>query len=127
LQATKPFIDFPKHYNMNANDTLREHNCSDNFYQYSMGMLLTDGAKALAERFKCYWFLDIVCSYQPGLRQEEFQVWKLKRMKDDSAVVCATDGNNKVLVTQGIEYTDFEAVEATLWVEGQVILLPSEH
>lgn len=29
---------------MNANDMLRNYNCSDNYHKYNFGMLLTDGA-----------------------------------------------------------------------------------
>ena len=112
---------------MNANDTLRHHNCSDDFFRYNFGVLITEGAKALADNFHCYWFLDVVASYQPKLQKEEFQVWNLKKLEDDSAIVTCTDGNNRVLAKQHVDYTDLKATTATVWVEGNVILLPSEH
>ena len=37
---------------MNANDQLREYNCTENYYQYINGLLITDGAKALAIMFE---------------------------------------------------------------------------
>lgn len=112
---------------MNANDYLQEHNCTENFYGHQFGMMYTDGVKALCEKFECYWFLDIVVSYQPILRYTEMQVWKLEKTGDSSAVVKCEDGNGKVLVTQDIPYTDFEPARATIWVEEVIILLPSEH
>ena len=110
-----------------ANDLLRQYNCTDNYYSYLCGMVITDGAKAMADKFKCYWLLDIIASYQLELKSEDFQVWQLQVCKNRSAEVLCTDGNDNILKQQHISYTDFEEDKATLWVEGNVILLPSEH
>ena len=112
---------------INANDQLREYTSTDNYYTYLCGLLITDGAKALADEFECYWFLDIIASYQPQLKEEEFQVWTLMKMEDNSAVVSCTDGNDGILRTQKIPWTDFKTDTATIWVENGVALLPSEH
>ena len=112
---------------MNANDQLREHNSTDNYYNYGFGLIITDGAKALADKFRCYWFLDIIASHQPELTDEEFQVWTLTKHPGDNATVKCTDGNDRVLVSQVIPWTDFEPDEATVWVEFGTALLPSEH
>jgi hypothetical protein len=111
----------------NANDSLMEYSCSDNYYKHALGMLYTDDVKAMAEIFQCYWFLDVIVSYQHELKNEEFQMWKLLKHDDGSATVSCTDGNDGVLRAQEIPYTDFKADEATMWVEFGVILLPSEH
>ena len=114
----------------NVNDELREYNCSDNYYKYNFGLVITDGVKALAEKFQCFWFVDVIASHQPKLRVEEFQVWSLGKNEDSSAIVLCTDGNDRVLVSQNIPWTDFEADVATVWVEaGEVLVcfLPSEH
>ena len=111
---------------MNANEKLREYNSTEGYYRHQFGLLFTDGVYALCELFKCYWFIDIVASYQPKLRHEEFQVWKLIRTGSTAIVVCE-DGNHKLLVKQNIPFTDFDADQATVWVENNVILLPSEH
>lgn len=115
---------------MNANDQLRDYNCSDNFYKYNFGLIITDGVKTLAEKFECWWFIDIVASYQPQLKHEEFQVWKLTKNEDDSALVTCENGNGIILKKQRIEWTDFSASEGTVWIEAGeawVCLLPSEH
>ncbi len=91
------------------------------------GMLITDGVKVLCERFECWWFLDIICSYQSALKEEEFQVWTLGVNEDSIAVVICTDGNDKILKTQQIPYTDFKAKEATLWCIMGVFMLPSKY
>lgn len=112
---------------INANDQLREYTSTDSYYTYLCGLLITDGAKALADQFECYWFLDIIASYQPQLKVEEFQVWTLMKKEDNSAVVSCTDGNDRILKTQEIPWTDFKVDTATIWVEIGVALLPSEH
>lgn len=90
-------------------------------------MLLTDGTKALCEKFECFWFIDIVCSYQPEFKDEDFQVWTLIKNEDGSGKVVSTDGNDRVLKNQTIPYITFGADNATVWVESNVVLLPSEH
>ena len=112
---------------MNANDQLREHNSTDNYYSYGFGLIITDGAKALADKFHCYWFLDIIASYQPELKGEEFQVWTLTKHPGDCAIVKCTDGNDRVVKSQEIPWTDFKPDIATIWVEFGTALLPSEH
>lgn len=115
---------------MNANDQLAEHFSSDEYFPTIFkGLVYSEGAQALFEKFKCYWFLDIVVSYQihPKVRKEEFQVWKLKKTGDSTAIVICEDGNDNKVVSQKIPFTDFEAQEATLWVENKVIYLPSER
>ncbi len=112
---------------INANDQLREHNCSDNFYNYNFGLTISEGVLALAQKFECFWFIDIIASYQRDLRNEEFQVWKLTKHDGDKATVTCEDGNNHTLKFQKIGYTDFSADEATVWVEFGTAILPSEH
>lgn len=114
---------------MNANDQLREYNCSDNYYRFGP-LLLTDGIKALCERFECWWVIDIIASYQPQLKDEEFQVWKLVKNEDDSALITCENGNGIILKKQKVAWTDFTASECTVWIEAGeawVCLLPSEH
>ena len=112
---------------MNANDKLRQYNCSENYYKAGFGFLYTDGVKAFCSEFECYWLLHLILSYQSKLRQEDFQVWELIRNDDQTAKVISTNGNEKPLITQKIPFTDFKPLTGTIWVENNVILLPSEH
>lgn len=111
----------------NANDELKGFTGTEHYYGHTSNMIYTDGIKALCERFNCYWLIDIICSYQPQLRMEPFQAWSLGVNENHSAIVICTDGNDNILRTQDIPFTDFEAREATIWVECLTILLPSEH
>ncbi len=90
-------------------------------------MFATEGALQLAITYRCFWFLDMIASYQQVISKEDFQIWMLRKNADSSAWITAEDGNGKVLVKQEIKYTNFKMEQATVWVEGKVILLSSEH
>ncbi|MFT3908331.1 MAG: hypothetical protein QM737_02810 [Ferruginibacter sp.] len=112
---------------MNANDTLKQHTSTDNYYEHLFGCVFTDGVRALATEYECYWLLDVIVSYQPSLKHEDFQVWTLQKHGDSSCTVTATDGNDNILKQQRVPYTDFKADTCIVWVESTVLLLPSEH
>ena len=105
---------------------LSQHCGSQTFTRYLGGLLLTQGALDMAERCKAFWLLDVVASYQPGLRREPFQTWTLT-VTDRSGAVVATDGNGRELRTQRIDYTDFPLDTIELWCVGGTIMLPSEY
>ena len=98
-------------------------------------LLLTDGAKYLADTAKAYWLMDAIASYQiyPAVSTEPFQVWKLVVKEDRKATLTCTDGNFNALSKMEIEYTDFPLPEITLYAEqsdylgGCVIMLTSEY
>jgi hypothetical protein len=92
--------------------------------------LYTEGVQYVAEQAGAYWLIDLIASYQtdPKIKAEDFQVWRLRKKPDDSASVTMTDGNTeKPIVEQQIELTDFPDDYMEMWVEGNVLLLPSEH
>lgn len=113
-----------------ANDLLSEHNCSDEYYIHGLSRLhYTSGVQAACEQFECYWFLDVVMSYQTRKFQEdnEFQVWKLVRKKENEFIAICEDGNDKKIITQEIEFSDFEHDSLTFWLTNGIVLLPSEY
>jgi hypothetical protein len=118
-----------KNPSISANEFYNEFMGTESYYSYMFGMVLTDGVKAIADEEKCYWFLDAIASYQleEKFKNQEFQVWKIERIAGTKFKLSATDGNNNVLVTQDIEYSDFFFQECTIWKEEKVLLLPSEH
>lgn len=102
---------------------------SENYYQHLFGIVYTDGIKYLAEVCQCYWLIDLVASWQtdPKVKQEDFQVFKLRVNEDKSAHVSIEDGNDNIIATQEIEFTDFPLDEIDLWFANKVVYLPSEH
>lgn len=95
----------------------------------SPSITYTDGAQYVAEAGGAYWLLDAIVSHQHGarVRREEFQVWTLKVAENRSAVLSCEDGDHKHVTSQTIEFTDFPLPEITLWLQNDVIFLPSEY
>jgi hypothetical protein len=111
----------------NANEVLSEYTGTENHYKYNR-YLITDGAKAFADNFSAYWFLDIICSYQYKLSKHSFQVWIIKLNKTgNGALVVCEDGNANKLISQRIPFIDFPYKEGKLFFIEGVILLPSEY
>lgn len=110
-------------------DALPNFTGTEHYFSHPFGIRFTDGCKYLAESAECFWLLDIVASYQfePKIRNEEFQVFKLKVRDDKSAIVEISDGNYHILMTQEIEYTDFPLPEIELWCIDKICILPSEY
>lgn len=105
-------------------------------------VVLTDGAKYLADAAEAYWLMDIIGSlkYQAQCRYSEFWVVKLvmnpppaePEEAAPAARVVVEDGDDNVLYTQDIHLTSFPLPEGiTLWAvqsdDLRVILLPDEY
>jgi len=97
-------------------------------HPYFSGYYYTDGIRFIAQKAEAYWLLVHILSNQkiPDLKGQEFQVWRMK-VADSSAVITVEDGDKNILKKFDIPFTDFPLNELTLWVEGNVLLLPSEH
>ena len=112
---------------VNANDQLSDYTGTDGYHKWLGGLIVTDGIQALGEMYQCYWLIDIIASYQHTLKNQPFQVWKWEKTGKDKGIVTCEDGNKNVLKKQKINYTDIEADTCEIWVEDNVVLLPSEH
>ncbi len=111
--------------------TLRSFTGTIEHHAHWSGMRFTDGVKFLVESAKAYWLLDLIASWQPkALRDSwlrEFQLWELFVRADRTAtIVCSRDSEDEAF-RQEIESTDFPLDYVKLYVEGVVVLLPSEH
>ena len=109
---------------------LMQFHGTEHIYKHSFDLIhYTDGIKYLAEKADCYWLIDLIESYQFLHRylKEVFQVYELKVNDDKSAIITITDGNNHILDTQEIEFTDFPLPEIKVWVVDKILLLPNEY
>jgi hypothetical protein len=123
---------------------LSQHYCSENLYKHFLGFNYSDGVRDLAEQGECYWLLDAIGSYQPRLRKlprlKDFQLWLLVvgdnhdfiKPKSGCAAVLTCWEDTPLLgvkpaVTQHIGYTDFPLPEIKLYMENNVLILPSER
>ena len=119
---------------INKTDLLKELSLFTGTLTYTKlypNVVLTDGACYLASTVGCYWLFDLFYS-QLVLHGdcEEFACLILK-VSSYSASVEITDGNDKVLARQKIEYTDFPLEGITIFAcqDGTywVMMLPSEY
>jgi len=101
---------------------------TEGYTKYQGGLLLTDGVVYLAKNAECFWLLDIIWSVQhiAKIKKEEFQSWKCTT-KDGKAFVECTDGNDNVLYSQKVDFTDFPLDEVKMYLTNGVILLTSEY
>ncbi|MDO5664460.1 MAG: hypothetical protein Q4G63_04275 [Bacteroidia bacterium] len=132
----------------NCNLVYNGHTCTEHYYRYILGYHFTDGVMDVAKTEQCFWFFDVVISAQlkPKVKNEEFQVWVLNRIRDDEFVVFATNGNwveniedfegltqeendLNILYKQKIPFSDFKFDTFKVFVStfDKVIYLPSEH
>ena len=120
MKSKKEIIDIINH----AHGTNAYHKFSS-FKHYPV---VTDGVIAVAEVAGCYWFLDIIGSYQTNKRLDpNFQVWKLAVNHENSTAVVSGCNDTELIVKQDIPYTDFPLEEFKLFLMDGIILLPSEH
>lgn len=122
---------------MLKSEDLAQFSGTVNYYRHGFGRLvLTDGAKYVADEGKAWWLIDAIASHQtkkllsdPMLQQIQF--WKLQVNDDRSAVlICERDTNN-IALTQDIPFTDFPLKEICFYLvesdDYQVLMLPSEY
>ena len=88
----------------------------------------TDGVVNVAEAAGCFWFLDIIGSYQldPQL-DKAFQVWTLDVDLENVTGIVRGYNDATLIITQEIPYTDFPLKEFKVYLMDGVILLPNEY
>ena len=95
-------------------------------------VLLTDGAKYLAEECGAYWLMDVIASHLPSVK-DHFAIAILTKTEGDKAFFTLQDDVpfKTLFAHQTIKFTDFPLDEIKLYVirdgEHWVILLPSEY
>lgn len=93
-------------------------------------IVMTDGAKYLAEEAECFWLMDVIASHMISHQNQPFAVAKLQQV-DGKWLFTLDDGNGNIFARQEIEFSTFPLDSVRLFVETAggvtVILLPSEH
>jgi hypothetical protein len=115
---------------------LRNFTGTENYHRYSglfKTLILTDGAKYLAEKAGAFWFMDIIGLILPEIHAEGFAICKIKKT-GDSALFTADDGNGNIIYRRNISFTDapfdFKVFVQPTVVGGApytVVMLPSEY
>lgn len=103
---------------------------SEQFYRHSLTRVVySDGVNYVAETAGAYWLIDKIATLQmkAEVRAEEFQVWKLRVTAESTAVLVCEDGNDIVVHSEEINYTDFPAPGVRLYFGQGAIILPEEY
>ncbi|KXV49731.1 hypothetical protein AD945_03620 [Gluconobacter albidus] len=107
------------------------------WWRLPTGLLLTDGAKYVAENGGA-WIIDLIESHQlnPKVKAEEMQFWTIRKHDDNTATATCTEGGKDggepvALTSQKILYTDLPVKEIRLYRvndgEHVVLMLSTEY
>lgn len=106
---------------------------TENYHKWSVlfrNLVLTDGAKYIADECGAYWLFDAIASHLSRYKHEAFVVAKFAKY-GSAWKLQLEDGDDRIVARQAIEFTDFPLDEITLYVVKQddlwVVLLPSEY
>jgi len=108
--------------------------CPGGGHSYRHGLvrkvIYTAGARCVAGTAGAHGLIDEIAFGQsvPAVAAEEFQVWKLTvDLARKNAVLRCDDGNDRVVFTKPIGFTDFPLDEIRFYFTENTILLPDEH
>jgi hypothetical protein len=89
----------------------------------------TEGVRYLAKEANSYWLLDYIFSNQHDntIQEQPFQVWKLQVAENRGAQIKVEDGNNNLIKSFELEFTDFPLKQIDLWFIEGTLILPSEY
>lgn len=113
---------------------------SETYYKISLfdfAPVITEGVKYLLDTGELHWFFDLIVSYQLNpelLKKGEAirQFWTLQEEGESGAIALCCDGNEKEILRQKIDFTDFKfgrlhRSRLHVWVIDGVALLPGEY
>ena len=105
---------------------------TEQWYRHALvrKVLYTEGVQYVAEAAGAYWLVDEIAFAQsvPAVAAEEFQHWKLAvDTARSNAVLTCDDGNDRIVVTKKIEFTDFPLDAIDFYFTDNTLLLPTEY
>lgn len=114
------------------------------YYRHSAlfpNLLITAGTKEFCEENGCYWYVDVIASYQrhPKITKDsmlqQIQFWKVIKSPEisyEARVICERDSND-IALYQDMEYTDLNLdLDTRLWLspcdeQYLVVMRPDEY
>jgi len=117
--------------------TLAKFTSIENMHSFSTltpDVLLSDGAKYVADRGGAYWLMDKIALHQvinDEYHIEEFQHWTLWVDNAFMGKLECEDGNENIIFREFIDYVYFPLrvldLYATKWGKKTLIMLPGEY
>lgn len=93
-------------------------------------LYLSQGVAWLCQETGCHWLMDMIYSFQqlPQIAREPFQVIDLAvDPEKHTGRVQVGDGNDNIVFSQDLRYTDFPLAKLRLYFSNRVVYLPQEH
>jgi hypothetical protein len=101
---------------------------TENYYKHPFSKVVyTDGVQYFAQEAGAYWFLDkALIEYALLHKAHEFLSIELMSA-NNQALVSITDGNDNILKTDAIEFTDCPEGKYCFFMTNNVLMLTSEY
>ena len=116
------------------NNEFADFTGTENYYRHWLQeFVYTDGIRAMAEKYRAYWLIDIPFSYQskPKVAGEKFQIWTITSENKKAVIEMRADDGQPVIVRQDIPYTTFPEGQFKMYYiddgTNKVLLLPAEY
>ena len=112
---------------------LKQFYCTSQYHKHLQpGMspiLISDGVKYVRDSLEAFWLLDAILSYQcdKEIRKIGFQKWILKQHNKDMSWELQCYDDEKIVVSQKIEYSSFPLPKIELWLLQNICILPGEY
>ena len=105
---------------------------TNQYHKHFLGFLYTDGVKALADTFSCYWLVDTIVSYQyrVNLKDGFYIVYVEVDEQGNCKFAIADDVDSGQIINIRARQdftTDVPVGKFHLYVVDGIILLPSEY
>lgn len=111
---------------------LAQFTCSDaSYYCAPDGLHYTEGVRFLVEKMRAEWLVHAITRLQSVAFQDggltEFQLWELAVKEDGSATLTCSRASDDPVFRESIVAPGFPLSYVRLYVQGGVLMLPSEH
>lgn len=111
---------------------------TESYYKIHPQILITDGVKYLCDNAGTYWLIDLIWSTYPKLKHDWLHHLTLTvNLEDHSGAVTITNGDERIVHQQELEFTDFLLKRQDLFIcaldgganeDGRkVVMLTSEY
>ena len=124
-EIKKPSLKESDLWQFTGTETYYRHCIKPYFY--------TEGIQFLAEKANAHWLIGKIFSLQ-AVKQikndemlQQIQFWRLKVNEDNTALLTCERDENDITYTEKILYTEFPLSKILLYLQNNVLHLPSEY
>jgi hypothetical protein len=103
---------------------------SERYAHWHGDFFYTEGVRFLAEHAYCYWLINVIAVLQERALTDcwlrHFQLWELFVYDHRGVLICSRDSEDEAF-RRMFRITSFPVDALTLYVQGGVLMLPTEH